>query len=132
MDSLCNNLASVRKETFKNLTRERKTFFKILYVSSSLKHTHQWHSSMSLYTRIDNIAMQNILILVLIVASIASASISGLNVAQVVYAASSTTGTCPCGHGDPHVADPDTGIVPKGNAHDFESNLNNGNPHIKG
>ena len=71
--------------------------------------------------------------MLVVVASIAEASIAGINnVAQVVYAESSTTGMCPCGHGNPHVADPDTGIVPKGNAHDFESNLNNGNPHIKG
>ena len=76
--------------------------------------------------------MQNILTLLLVVASIAAVSIAGLNVAQVVHAASSTTGTCPCGSGNPHVADPDTGVVPQGNPHDFESGLTNGNPHIKG
>jgi hypothetical protein len=57
--------------------------------------------------------MQSIKMLV-VVGSIVAASIAGLNVAQVVYAASSTTGTCPCGSGNPHVPDPDTGIVPKG------------------
>lgn len=76
-------------------------------------------------------AMQNILTLLLLVASIAVASIVGIYVAQVIYAASGTTGTCPCGHGNPHVPDPDTGIVPKGNPHDFESGLTNGNPHTK-
>jgi hypothetical protein len=76
--------------------------------------------------------MQNILTLLLVVTSIAApASIAGLNVAQVVHAASSTTGTCPCGSGNPHIVDPDTGIVPKGNPHDFESGLTNGNPHTK-
>jgi hypothetical protein len=80
--------------------------------------------------------MQNILLLVVAVASIA-ASIVGLNVAQVVYAASSTTGTCPCGSGNPHVVDPDNpeqrtspqgNII--GNPHDIESGISNGNPHI--
>jgi hypothetical protein len=61
----------------------------------------------------------------------AAASIVGLNVVQVARAASSTTGTCPCGSGNPHVPDPDTGVVPKGNPHDIESGLTNGNPHIK-
>jgi hypothetical protein len=75
-------------------------------------------------------AMRKIPILV-VVASIAAASIAGLNVAQVVHAASSTTGTCPCGSGNPHLPDPDTGVVPKGNPHDIESGLTNGNPHIK-
>jgi hypothetical protein len=76
-------------------------------------------------------AMRKIPMLV-VVASIVAASITGLNVAQVVYATSSTTGTCPCGSGNPHVPDPDTGVVPQGNPHDFESGLTNGNPHIKG
>ena len=80
--------------------------------------------------------MQNILLLVVVVASIA-ASIVGLNVAQVVYAASSTSGACPCGSGNPHVADPDNpeqrtnpqeNII--GNPHDIESGISNGNPHI--
>ena len=75
--------------------------------------------------------MENILTLLLVVTSIAAASIAGLNVAQMVYAASSTTGTCPCGSGNPHVPDPDTGVVPKGNPHDTESGLTTGNPHIK-
>ena len=71
------------------------------------------------------------MVVAVVVASIAAAaSIGGPNVAQVVYAASSTTGTCPCGSGNPHVPDPDTGVVPKGNPHDFESGLTNGNPHI--
>ncbi len=71
--------------------------------------------------------------MIVVVASIAAAAsiVAGLNVAQVVYAASSTTGTCPCGSGNPHVPDPDTGVVPKGNPHDIESGLINGNPHIK-
>jgi hypothetical protein len=80
--------------------------------------------------------MQNILLLVVVVASIAAASIVGLNVVQVVYAASSTSGTCPCGSGDPHVADPDnpeqkTNPHGKfvGNPHDIESGVSNGNPH---
>jgi hypothetical protein len=81
--------------------------------------------------------MQNILLLVVVVASVAAASIVGLNVAQVVYAASSTSGTCPCGSGNPHVADPDNPdqrtspgngkII--GNPHDIESGVSNGNPH---
>ena len=70
--------------------------------------------------------------MLVVVASIAAVSIADINVAQVVYAKSGTTGTCPCGHGNPHVADPDTGIVPQGNPHDFESGLTNGNPHTKG
>ena len=79
--------------------------------------------------------MQNILMVVAIVAvvaSIAAASIAGINVAQVVYAKSSTTGKCPCGFGNPHVPDPDTGVVPKGNPHDIESGFTNRNPHMKG
>ena len=75
---------------------------------------------------------------VVVVASIAAAaSIAGLNVAQVVYAASSTSGTCPCGSGNPHVADPDNPeqkTNPQGkivdNPHDIESGVTNGNPHI--
>jgi hypothetical protein len=70
-------------------------------------------------------------ILMLVVASIAAASMVGLNVTQIAHAVSGTTGTCPCGSGNPHVVDPDTGIVPKGNPHDFESGLTNGNPHVK-
>ena len=80
--------------------------------------------------------MQNILLLVVVVASIA-ASIVGLNVAQVVYAASSTSGTCPCGSGNPHVEDednPEQRTNPQGNfignPHDIESGVSNGNPHI--
>jgi hypothetical protein len=82
--------------------------------------------------------MQNILLLVVVVASIAAASIVGLNVTQVVYAKSSTSGTCPCGSGNPHVVDPDNPeqrtnpnhpekII--GNPHDIESGIFNGNPH---
>ena len=80
--------------------------------------------------------MQTIQMLVLVTAI--AASIAGLNVAQVVYATGNTgaPGTCPdkgCGQpGNPHVADPDTGIVPRGNPHDIESGFTNGNPHIKG
>src|SRR5438093_5848381 len=77
-------------------------------------------------------AMRKILTFAVVALIAAAASIAGLNVAQAVYAASGTTGTCPCGSGNPHVADPDTGIVPQGNPHDFESGLNNGNPHTKG
>jgi hypothetical protein len=81
--------------------------------------------------------MQNILLLVVVVVSIAAASIVGLNVAQVVYAQSSTSGTCPCGSGPAHAADPDNPdqrhnpqgkII--GNPHDIESGISNGNPHI--
>jgi hypothetical protein len=76
-------------------------------------------------------AMRKIHILA-VAALIAAESIAGLNAAQVAHAASSTTGQCPCGSGNPHVPDPDTGVVPQGNPHDFESGLTNGNPHIKG
>lgn len=76
--------------------------------------------------------MQSKFMLIVVATSIVAASIVVLNLAQVVHAASSTTGTCPCGSGNPHVPDPDTGIVPKGNAHDFESGFTNGNPHING
>jgi hypothetical protein len=81
--------------------------------------------------------MQKILILAVVVASIPQlATIVGLNVAQVVYSASSTSGTCPCGSGNPHVADPDNPqqrTNPQGNflgnPHDIESGIRNGNPH---
>lgn len=62
--------------------------------------------------------MQNIRAL-LGIAAIAAASIAGINVAQVVHAASGTTGTCPCGSGNPHVPDPDTGITPKGTSYSY-------------
>jgi hypothetical protein len=77
--------------------------------------------------------MQTIQMLV-VVGSIVAASIASLNVAQVVHATGNTgaPGTCPCGSGNPHVPDPDTGIVPQGNPHDIESGFTNGNPHIKG
>jgi len=75
--------------------------------------------------------MHKIQVIVVAALIAAAASIAGLHVVQVVYAASSTTHTCPCGSGNPHVPDPDTGVIPKGNPHDFESGLTNGNPHIK-
>ena len=70
--------------------------------------------------------MQKILILVVVASIATAAAIVGLNVAQVAHA-----NTCKtvAKSGNPHVPDPDTGIVPKGNPHDFESGLTNGNPH---
>jgi len=48
--------------------------------------------------------MQKILMLV-VVAAIAVTSMVGHNVAQVVYAKTVTSGTCPCGSGNAHEAD---------------------------
>ena len=85
------------------------------------------------------IAMQTIQTVVVVALIAVAASIAGLNVAQMVYAKQPTppqpggglTSKCPCGSGNPHVPDPDTGIVPQGNPHDFESMVTNHNPHLK-
>ena len=81
--------------------------------------------------------MQKILILIVLASIAPVATIVGFNVAQVAYAASSTSGTCPCGSGNPHVPDPDNpeqSTNPQGkiidNPHDIESGITNGNPHI--
>jgi len=84
--------------------------------------------------------MQKILTSLLVVASIAAAALlAGLNVAQVVHAASSTTGTCPCGSGNAHAAESDNPNPPTNsqgkiihNSHDIESGIFTGNPHHKG
>lgn len=81
--------------------------------------------------------MQKILMLIVLASIAPVATIVGFNIAQLVYAVSSTTGTCPCGSGNPHVADPDNpeqNTNPQGNIignpHDIESGVTNGNPHI--
>ena len=84
------------------------------------------------------VAMEKILMLVVVVASIAAASIAGHNVAQVVYAKTVTSGTCPCGSGNPHAAESDNPNPPTnpqgkiiGDPHDIESGITNGNAHHK-
>ena len=103
-----------------------------MYIADKFKDTHEsqmWVPEMEFVYGlfIINIAYSTAMRkipMVLVVASIAvasiaiaAASIAGLNVAQVVYAKTVTSGTCPCGSGNPHAAEsdnPNPPLIPKG------------------